>query len=163
MCLGEIVAAHGIKGEVKIRTFTEDPMDLLSYGPLVLSDASPISVHLGIQKSASSVLGKLDGCTTRNQAETHIGTKLFIHRSQLPHLDEGEYYHDDLVGMTVFDDKGQKVGTVDALQNFGAGDFLEISSTETTKPITAIFSDDSVVSVSVDDRKIVIREGFLLV
>ncbi len=162
ICLGEIVAAHGIKGSVKIKTFTEHPEDLVAYGQLTDQNLKPLKIQIENIKSASSLLAKIDGCTTRNQSEALIGTKLYIHRDQLPELDEDEFYQEDLVGMEVFDDTGQKVGTVQAIQNFGAGDFLEIHPAQSSKPITAIFNDDSIASIDLKARKIAIRVGFLL-
>jgi 16S rRNA processing protein RimM len=163
ICLGEIVGAHGIKGAVKIKTFTEHPEDLLAYGPLILHDHTSIKIRIENVKSGHSLLVMVEGCTTRNQSESLIGTKLYIHRNQLPALREDEFYQEDLVGAEVFDDASQKIGIVTAIQNFGAGDFLEIHPAQGSKPITAIFSDDSIVSVDLAARKIVIRAGFLLV
>lgn len=162
ICLGEIVAAHGIKGWVKIVTFTEYPEDLVAYGSLIRQDLSPITVHIETIKSATTVLARIDGSVTRNQAETYKGTKLFIYKDQLPPLEEGEYYHEDLIGMKVLDEAGGVVGTVEALQNAGAGDFLEISPAEGSKPITAIFSDDSVIKIDLENRELHIHSGFLL-
>lgn len=162
VCLGEIVSAHGIKGWVKIVTFTEYPEDLVAYGPLIRQDFSPIAIHVETLKTATTVLASIDGCVTRNQAEAYKNTKLFIYKDQLPPLDEDEYYHEDLVGMKVLDDAGEIVGTVHALQNAGAGDFLEISAVQGSKPITAIFSNDSVIRVDLDKREIYIYSGFLL-
>lgn len=162
VCLGEIVAAHGIKGWVKIVTFTEHPEDLVAYGPLVRQDLSPISVHLENLKSATTILARIEGCTTRNQAEAYKGAKLYIHRDQLPPLDEDEYYHSDLVGMKVINGEGQAIGTVEAIQNAGAGDFLEITSLEGSKPITALFSDDSIIKIDLEKCELHIHSGFLL-
>ncbi len=162
VCLGEIVAAHGIKGWVKIVTFTEYPEDLVAYGSLVRHDMTPVAIHLENVKSATTVLARIDGCVTRNQAETYKGTKLFICKDQLPPLEEGEYYHEDLIGMKVLDEMGRVVGAVEALQNAGAGDFLEISPAEGSKPMTAIFSSDSIIKVDLENRKLHIHSGFLL-
>lgn len=162
VCLGEIVAAHGIKGWVKIVTFTENPEDLVAYGPLVRQDLLPISIHLENLKSATTVLARIEGCTTRNQAETYKGTKLYIHRAQLPPLEEDEYYHSDLIGMKVINDVGQAIGVVEAIQNAGAGDFLEIRPAEGSKPITALFSNDSLIKIDLEKRELHIHSGFLL-
>ncbi len=163
VCLGEIVGAHGIKGSVKVRTFTGHPEDLLAYGQLLREDLTPVKIQIENIKSVDSLLARVDGCVTRNQSESLIGTKLYIYRDQLPVLDEGVFYQEDLVGMTVFDDADQKIGAVTAIQNFGAGDFLEIYPAEGSKPVTAIFNDDSIVSIDQGAKKIVIRSGFLLV
>ncbi|MBY0281404.1 MAG: ribosome maturation factor RimM [Alphaproteobacteria bacterium] len=162
VCLGEIVAAHGIKGWVKIVTFTEYPEDLVAYGPLIRQDMTPIVIHIENLKSATTVLARIEGCITRNQAETYRGTKLFIYKDQLPPLEEDEYYHEDLIGMKVFDEAGAVVGTVEALQNAGAGDFLEISPIEGSKPITAIFSNDSIIKIDLEKQELYIYSGFLL-
>lgn len=163
VCLGEIVGAHGIKGSVKVRTFTEHPRDLVSYGQLIRQDLTPIKIQIENIKTDNSLLARVEGCVTRNQSESLLGTKLYVHREQLPVLDNDEFYQEDLVGMTVFDDADQKIGTVTAIQNFGAGDFLEIHPAEGSKPVTAIFNDDSIVNLDLEAKKIVIRAGFLLV
>jgi len=124
--LAVIGAAHGIKGEVRVKTFTEDPMALRSYGPLHAADGRVFTVA-GIRPAKDVVIVRFDGVTDRNMAEVLNGEALFVDRSALPEeLEEEEFYHADLIGMAAFDETGESLGRVVAVHNFGAGDLLEI-------------------------------------
>ena len=119
-------APHGIKGEVRLKSFTDDPMAIRQYGPLhdnsgnrfILSHARP---------SKSMLIVRFDGVTSREAAEALRGLDLYVDRSVLPQIEEeDEYYLSDLIGMTVKDIEGNIVGHVRAIPNFGADDLLEI-------------------------------------
>jgi 16S rRNA processing protein RimM len=125
--LGEIVAAHGIKGLVKVRTFTERPEAIAEYGPL--RDASGRTVALQVRgPTKGGLLAEVEGVTDRNAAEALKGTELFVDRSALPPADEegGEFYHADLVGLEARSETGERLGEVVAVQDFGAGGMLEV-------------------------------------
>lgn len=122
-----IGAAHGIRGEVRVKTFTGDPLALADYGPLRTSDGRAFEV-LDIRPAGSVVVVRLKGVSDRNAAEALNGTALFVDRSALPNdTDEGEFYHADLVGLAVRDETDAVVGKITAVQNFGGGDILEIT------------------------------------
>jgi 16S rRNA processing protein RimM len=119
-------AAHGIKGEVRIKTFTGDPLALGDYGPLHTKDGRTFEL-LDARPQGNVVVARLKGIADRNAAEALNGTELFVERSALPDkLEEEEFYHADLVGMDVVDEHGETIGKVSAVQNFGAGDILEL-------------------------------------
>jgi 16S rRNA processing protein RimM len=121
-----IGAAHGIKGEVRVKTFTDDPLALANYSPLVAKDGRVFEIA-AIRPQGTVVVARLKGVGDRNAAEALNGTELFVERAALPdELDEEEFYHADLVGMDVEDEHGERIGTVSAIQNFGAGDILEL-------------------------------------
>jgi 16S rRNA processing protein RimM len=129
ICLGQIVAAHGIKGQVKIKVFTIYPENLNQYGVLINKNNEPIEIINLAVKSPTSVVASIKGITTRNQAETLKGTQLFIHEDQLPPLSDDEVYYEQLVGLPlVANDKtlGEVVGVFD----FGAGAFCEVRATD---------------------------------
>lgn len=122
-----IGAAHGIKGEVRVKSFTADPLGLGAYGPLHDKAGRTFEIA-AIRPSGTVVVVRFKGISDRNAAEALAGTELFIDRSALP--DDGEadeFYHADLVGLAVKDDAGAVVGKVDAVHNFGGGDILEIT------------------------------------
>jgi len=124
--LAVIGAAHGIKGEVRVKTFTEDPIALGKYGPLYAADGRVFKVA-GIRPAKDVVIVRFEGVNDRNTAETLNGEALFVDRSALPEeLTEEEFYHADLIGMAAFDETGESLGRVVAIHNFGAGDLLEI-------------------------------------
>ncbi len=121
-----IGAAHGIKGELRVKTFTGDPLALTDYGPLYAKDGRAFEIA-AIRPANEVVVVRFKGVADRNAAEALTGTELFVDRSALPDDgEEGEFYHADLVGLVVRDENGEPVGKVFAVQNFGGGDILEI-------------------------------------
>jgi 16S rRNA processing protein RimM len=125
--LGEIGAAHGIRGEVSIRTFTGDPADIAAYGPLSDKTGTRSFTIAGLRVAGKTVIAKLKGVDDRTAAEKLRNTKLFVKRSRLPDLEAGAFYHEDLTGLTATDANGAVLGTVAGVVNYGAGDLLEIS------------------------------------
>ena len=111
---------------MRIKTFTGDPLALAGYGPLFARDGRVFEI-LAIRPQGTVVVARLKGVDDRSAAEALNGTELFIERATLPEeLEEEEFYHADLVGMDVLDERGERIGKVSAVQNFGAGDILEI-------------------------------------
>lgn len=130
ICLGAIVGVHGIRGEVKVKSFTEDEKNLTAYGPLANQEGSRRFDLKIVGRSKDLLRVKIKGIEDRNAAETLIGTGLYVERSLLPELPEEEFYHTDLIGLMALTAKGEKVGTVNALYNFGAGDLIEIKTSD---------------------------------
>ncbi|MBX3568862.1 MAG: ribosome maturation factor RimM [Rhizobiaceae bacterium] len=121
-------AAHGIKGEVRVKSFTADPQALGDYGPLEAKDGRRFEI-LDIRPAGNVVVVRFKGVADRNAAEALNGTALFVERSALPDDgDEDEFYHADLIGLSVRDREGETVGKVKSVQNFGGGDILEIAA-----------------------------------
>ena len=127
LLMGRIGAAHGIKGEVRIQSFTEDPMALVGYGAL---ETSRPGLTLSIERARTTtnvLIAKLKGIDDRNAAERLNGVELFVGRDRLPEIgEEDDFYLADLIGLEARDTAGQPVGRVVAVPNFGAGDILEI-------------------------------------
>ncbi|MER8501381.1 MULTISPECIES: ribosome maturation factor RimM [unclassified Mesorhizobium] len=122
-----IGAAHGIKGELRVKSFTGDPLALADYGPLYARDGRAFQI-VDIRPANTVVVVRFKGVNDRNAAEALAGTELFVDRSVLP--DEGEedeFYHADLVGLEVKDDTGAIIGKVVAVHNFGGGDILDVT------------------------------------
>ncbi|MER8420405.1 ribosome maturation factor RimM [Mesorhizobium sp. M1329] len=122
-----IGAAHGIKGELRVKSFTGDPLALADYGPLYTRDGRAFQI-VDIRPANTVVVVRFKGVNDRNAAEALAGTELFVDRSVLP--DEGEedeFYHADLVGLEVKDDTGEVIGKVVAVHNFGGGDILDVT------------------------------------
>ena len=123
-------AAHGVRGEVRLKSFTEDPLAVRSYGPLEAKDGRAFvitSARAAAGTSHDMLVVRVDGVTTRDQAETLTGLELSVPRDRLPPPDEDEFYHADLVGLDVRLADGEMAGTLVAVRNFGAGDLLEIA------------------------------------
>ena len=125
--MATIGAPHGVKGEVRVKTFTGDPMALGDYGPL--SDAEGRTYTVAALRPAKTVLVvRFKEIASREAAEAATGTALYVDRSALPDdLDEDEFYHADLIGLAVRDETGGEIGRIAAVQNFGGGDIVEIA------------------------------------
>ncbi|MBN8522040.1 MAG: 16S rRNA processing protein RimM [Alphaproteobacteria bacterium] len=124
--IAEITTAHGIKGLVKLRSYAEDAYDLEDY-TLFTDEQNTTTVRVTLKNPIKGDwLAEIEGVSDRNAAEALRGTKLYIDRSQLPSLPVGKHYQIDLIGRDVVNANHRKVGTMAALQNFGAGDLLEI-------------------------------------
>jgi 16S rRNA processing protein RimM len=126
--LARVTGAHGLKGEVKIATFTADPEDVAAYGPLSNADGSVTVEIVSFRPTGGAVIARLRGVADRDAAERLRGTELFVSRSVLPpaDADDGEYYHSDLIGLSAISPEGEPLGEIVAVHNFGAGDLLEL-------------------------------------
>jgi 16S rRNA processing protein RimM len=125
--LGRIAGAHGLKGEVKIAAFTAQPEDVAAYGPLSTADGARVFEITSLRRSGGgSVIAWLQGVTDRNEAEQLRGTALYVSRAALPAAEEDEYYHSDLIGLAAVSTQGEPLGEITGIQNFGAGDLLEV-------------------------------------
>jgi len=128
--VARIGAAHGIKGEVRLKSFTADPLAVGSYGPLTTEDGREFAISAARKAAGTSpdmLVVRLDGVATRNAAETLNGIDLYLPRERLPDTDADEFYHADLIGLDAVGVDGAAFGTIVAVQNFGAGDLLEIA------------------------------------
>ncbi|MFN0219847.1 MAG: ribosome maturation factor RimM [Hyphomicrobium sp.] len=124
--LGQIGAAHGIRGDVLIRTFTAEPASIAAYGPLTDKVGQRLFKVNIVRVTEKGVVARIAGVTDRNGAEALRGIELYVARSRLPKPADAEYYHADLIGLDAVLADGTPFGRVVAVQNFGAGDLLEI-------------------------------------
>ena len=126
--LGVVGAPHGVRGEVRIKTFTGDPLGIADYGPLTDSKGRSFEIT-DIRPAKEVVVARLKGVTTREQAEALNGTELFVARDKLSaDEDEDEFLHADLFGCSVIGPDGAVLGTVTTVENYGAGDLLDIET-----------------------------------
>lgn len=125
--LGQIGAAHGIKGEVRIATHTQDPEAIGSYGPLETDRPGLTIVVTKARLQKTVVIASIKGISDRTAAENLNGVNLFVNRDKLPPPeDEDDFYHADLLGLDARLQSGVSIGQVSALLNFGAGDLIEV-------------------------------------
>ena len=152
--LAIIGAAHGIKGEVRVKPYGEPHM-LNQYGKL--HDKKGIKYKITRMRPQKSMLVvKFEGVNTRNEAEALNGIELYVEKSKLPALeDEDEFYIDDLIGMKVLDPDGNTIGKVTALPNFGAGDLLEIGLSRGGSALMP-FTREVVPEISFENSKITV-------
>lgn len=127
ICLGQIAAAFGIKGQVKVKIFTNTPENLIKYGPLVNEKQDSIPITNLTIKSPNTAIVSIDGVTTRNQAELLKGLKLFIFDHQLPPPSEDEVYYEQLIGIPLIANE-KILGFVVGVFDFGAGTFCEVKT-----------------------------------
>ena len=123
--LGRILGPHGLKGEVKIKSFTAEPLDVASYGLVTVPDGRRFKLA-NARMQGDAVVVAIQGIADRTAAEALKGLELKVERDDLPETTTGEYYQTDLVGLPVFDDAGTQLGEVKGFQHFGAGDLIEI-------------------------------------
>jgi 16S rRNA processing protein RimM len=127
ICVARIGAAHGVRGEVRLWTFTEDPLAVKYYGPLSSKDGARQFEVTHARPAKDHLVATIKGVATREDAERLNGIELYIARDKLPATDEDEYYHADLIGLAAMDADGEVIGRVMAIHNFGAGDIIEIA------------------------------------
>ena len=154
--LGRIAGAHGIRGEVLVHTFTEAPENIGAYG--ALSDASgarQFKLRI-VRVTPKGVIARVAGIDDRNAAETLKGIELYVDRARLPAAADGEFYYADLVGLTVVDTEGKMLGNIAAVQNFGAGDLLEIRLSGSSKTELVPFRDAFVPEVDLAAHRVVV-------
>lgn len=127
ICIARIGAAHGVRGAVKLWTFTEDPFAVQTYGPLTTRDGSRQFEVATAREANGHLVATLKGVATREDAERLNGIELYVARDKLPATEEDEYYHADLIGLAAVTSAGEPLGRVAAIHNFGAGDIIEIA------------------------------------
>ncbi|MBR0871853.1 ribosome maturation factor RimM [Bradyrhizobium tropiciagri] len=127
VCVARIGAAHGVRGAVRLWTFTEDPLAVKDYGPLTTKDGTRQFEVTHVREAKDHLVATLKGVATRDDAERLNGLELYVPRDRLPDTDDGEYYHTDLIGLAAVTTAEQPLGRVIAIHNFGAGDIIEIA------------------------------------
>jgi 16S rRNA processing protein RimM len=154
--LGRIAGAHGIRGEVLIKTFTAAPEGIAAYGPLSDAGGARSFSFESARPTPKGVVARLVGVADRNAAEALKGTELYIERERLPAAAEGEFYHADLVGLDAVEPAGKPLGSIVGVHNFGAGDLLEIRLAASGKTELVPFTDDAVPEVDIAGRRVVV-------
>jgi len=155
LCLGAISGARGVQGEVRIKTFTAEAMDIAAYGPLSDEAGTREVIIASAKPSKEGVVAMIKGVADRDAAEALKGLRLYVDRAALPETVEDEYYHADLIGLRVELEDGTLVGKVTALNDFGAGDVVEIER-ENAGPVVLPFTRETVPVVSLAEGRIVI-------
>jgi len=158
VCLGVVVGAKGLRGEVRIKSFTEVPGDVGAYGPITTDDGRKFEVTVIGEPSraaAGVVIAKLSGIEDRTAAEGIKGTRLCVERSALPAPESGTFYHADLIGAEVRLTNGKVLGRVSALHNFGGGDMLEVG--EGRNSILIPLTDEVIAELDVTGGKVTVH------
>ena len=154
--LGRIAGAQGLRGEVKINSFTADPENIAAYGPLTDGKGRQFAIDRVRHLKGGAVVAVLAGIKDRAAAEALQGTELYVARDRLPEADEDEWYYEDLVGLRAVSPQGDEIGEVLSVQNFGAGDLLEIRPADARQSRFVPFTKAAVPIVDVKNGRIVV-------
>jgi 16S rRNA processing protein RimM len=149
--LGLITGAHGIRGEVKLKSFTEEPQAIADYGPLDRSDGGGTLEVESLRPSKDGLIARLRGIDDRNAAEALKGVELWVSRDRLPEPEAGEFYQAELIGLAVERRDGDRLGEVVAVHNYGAGDLIEVKLTDGGRTVLLPFTE-AVVPVVEPER-----------
>lgn len=154
ICVAAISGAFGVRGEVRLKSFTADPDAIADYAPLTTEDGTR-SFELAITRAIKNGLAaRLTGIDTKEAADALKGTRLYAERDRLPSLPDDEFYHADLIGLTVLDTGGAEIGRVRAIHDHGAGDILEVTST--SGEVLVPFTRAAVPTVDLTAQRIIV-------
>lgn len=152
--LATIGAPHGVRGEVRVRSYAADPLALGGYGPLAAEDGRTFEVER-LRPAKDRLIVKFRGVDDRDGAEALTGTDLYVERSALPAAAEDEFYYADLIGLPAFGGDGEALGTVVAIHDFGAGDILEVRP-ESGPSLLVPFTKEAVPVVDIAGGRVVV-------
>jgi len=156
VCIAQIGAAHGVRGEVRLKAFTQDPLGVTRYGPLETEDGRRVEIETA-RPAKDMLVARLKGVADRNAAEALKNMRLYVAREKLLQPADDEFYHADLVGLAAMKANGETFGTVKAVHNFGAGDLLEIALALGGATIMLPFTELTVPTVDIAGRRIVVE------
>lgn len=154
--VGALSGSFGVHGDVRLKSFCADPEAISDYTPLTRADGKIITTIVIKGQTKGSLIARVDGITTKEEADGLRGMELYAQRDQLPSLPDDEFYHADLVGLTAYDTGGGELGRVKAVQTNGADDLLEIVSPTQKDTVLVPFSKAIVPTVDLATGRIVI-------
>lgn len=156
LLIGRIAGAHGVRGEVLIHAYTSAPQDIAAYG--ALSDAAAkrsFDIRI-VRTTTKGVVARIAGIADRSAAEALKGVDLYVARDRLPAAGEDEFYHADLVGLAAVDPAGKAIGEIVAVQNYGAGDLLELRLPGSARTELVPFTQAVVPEIDIAARRAVV-------
>ncbi|MFL5258120.1 MAG: ribosome maturation factor RimM [Hyphomicrobiales bacterium] len=153
--VGAITGAHGIRGEVKLRSFTQELTAIARYGVLATASGKTIRV-IAVKPDKGGLVARLSGVADRSQAEALKGEQLFVPRNRLPEVRPGEAYVHDLIGSAVRLKDGTLVGEVAGVSNYGAGDLIEIRFAGRKETVLVPFADPFVPEIDPEQRTVTV-------
>ena len=156
LLVARVSGAHGVRGDVRLSTFTQDPLAIVDYRDLVRADGSAALTVLSARIAKGGIIARCKGIETKEQADGLRGLTLHIPRSALPEPDEDEFYLADLIGLSAVTPEGQKIGRIKSVQDFGAGDILEIDPAEGGPTWYLPFTREAVPDVQISAGQVVV-------
>jgi len=161
ICVGIVTGAHGVKGLIKVKPFTESPEAVAAYGAVETEDGSRrFELEVANRAGKGQIAVRIAGVTDRDAAAALKGQRLYVRRDRLPAPESDEFYHADLIGLAVERSSGANFGTVRGIYDFGAGDVLEI--TDDSGGLTMVpFTRDAVPEIDLAGRRVVVTDAYL--
>jgi 16S rRNA processing protein RimM len=156
ICVAQIGAAHGVRGELRLKPFTEDPLSVTRYGPMETEDGKRRFEIETARPAKDMLVVRLKGVADRETAERLTNLRLYVARERLPKPADDEFYYADLIGLAAVTAEGTRFGTVKAMHNFGAGDLLEIEPTAGGNTLLLPFTAAIVPVVDVSGGRVVV-------
>ncbi|WP_296416843.1 ribosome maturation factor RimM [Pseudooctadecabacter sp.] len=156
LIVGSISGAFGVHGDVRLKSFCADPEALADYTPLTRSDGKTITTIVLKGQTKGALIARVDGITTKEEADALRGIDLIAQRDQLPSLPDDEFYHTDLMGLMAFDTGGAELGRVKAVQSNGADDLLEVVAPGLKDTVLVPFTRTIVPTVDLASGRIII-------
>lgn len=154
--IGAILGAHGVRGDVRLKSFTAEPDALFDYAPFLDENGKPLIDPIKARPAKDHFIVTPKITRQKEEWDGLKGTRLHVPRSALPETDDDEFYIEDLVGLDVFAGGEEKIGRVKAVLNHGAGDLVEIQRQGPGKPVLVPFTFDDVPLVDLTLRRIVV-------
>ena len=156
ICVARLGAAHGVRGEVKLWSFTAEPAAVAGYGPFETADGRVIEIE-ALRPAKDFFVARLKGIADRDAAERLRNAELFVPRERLPAPEDGdEFYHADLIGLAAVDATGAALGSIVAVHNFGAGDLIEVRRAEGNDTVMLPFTQAMVPTIDIAAGRIVV-------
>ena len=155
ICVGAFSGSYGINGEVRLKSFCADPEAIADYSPLTSEDGKRSFAITLTRSIKGALVAKVEGITNKEDADKLKGIRLHAKREQLPALPDDEFYHADLIGMTVLDTGGTVLGKVHAVQNHGASDLLEVMPEGSSATILLPFTNEVIPTVDLTAGRII--------
>ncbi len=153
--VGSLAGAFGVNGEVRLKSFCAVPEAIALYTPLYSEAGEAFHTITLTAQLTNALVARIDGITTKEQADALRGQALYADRDRLPSLPDDEFYHADLIGMQVYDTGGTLLGSVKGVENHGAGDLLEINAPGAKDTVLLPFTQAIVPTVDLASRRIV--------
>ncbi|WP_163847367.1 ribosome maturation factor RimM [Pseudooceanicola aestuarii] len=155
ICVGALAGSYGVQGEVRLKSFCADPTAIADYNPLCAEDGSGSYIVTLTRPIKNGLAARVTTISTKEEADAAKGLRLFAPRDRLPTLPDDEFYHADLIGLSVHDTGGTLLGRVKAVLDHGAGDILEIQQPGGSATVLLPFTREAVPTVDLDGARIV--------
>ena len=156
ICIAKFGAAHGVRGEIRLWTFTEDPLSVANYGPLETLDGKRRFEIATARAAKDHLVARIKGIDSREDAEKLNGLELFVAREKLPATDDDEFYHADLIGLAAVTPQHEPLGRILAVHNFGAGDIIEVVFDNGGETKLLPFTNAVVPTVDLPNKRVIV-------